>query len=349
MEMYQCKHEFVCGIDLHSKMMYVCIVDRELKVFFHKAIANNDTKKFKEVLKPYKRSIVIAAEACFPYYWLADFAENQNLDFQLGHPLYMKHIHGGKSKDDRIDSKKIACLTMKNFLPIAHTCSKEIRHPRDLMRRRLFFVQGASGLKTHVKIQGYQSNFQVSSQELNSSKRRNDIPLDFDNEDQRYSVAMNIRTIAHFSKETKEVVRYIRKRMNVINKKGVDLLKSVSGIGNIIAIIILLEIDTIDRFENVKHFVSYSRLVKCSHQSAGKNLGFGSSKIGNANLRYAFGEAAIHMAKNNPRAKEWVANLAKRVGKGKAMGALAHKIARAVFHILKTGEKFDINKFFSNP
>ena len=158
MEMYQCKHEFVCGIDLHSKMMYVCIVDRELKVLFHKAIANNDTKKFKEVLKPYKRSIIIAAEACFPYYWLADFAENQNLDFQLGHPLYMKHIHGGKSKNDRIDSNKIACLTMKNFLPIAHTCSKEIRHLRDLMRRRLFFVQGASGLKTHVKIQGYQSN-----------------------------------------------------------------------------------------------------------------------------------------------------------------------------------------------
>ena len=349
MEMYICKHEYVCGIDLHSKMMYVCIVDRELKVLFHKAIANNDTKKFKEILNPYQGKILIVAEACFPYYWLADFAENHYFDFQLGHPLYMKHIHGSKSKNDRIDSYKIACLTMKNYLPIAHTCSKEIRHLRDLMRRRLFFVQGASGLKTHVKIQGYQSNFQVSSQELNSTNKMNDIPMDFDNEDQRYSVAMNIRTIAHFSKETKEVVRFIRKRMNVINKTEVALLKSVCGIGNIIAIIILLEIDTIDRFENVKKFASYSRLVKCSHESAGKNLGFGSSKIGNANLRYAFGEAAIHMAKNNPRAKEWLANLAKRVGKGKAMGSLAHKIARAVFFMLKTKEKFDIDKFFSNP
>jgi hypothetical protein len=349
MDIYQCKHEYVCGIDLHSKMLYACIVDRALNVLVHEPIANKDTRKFLKILKPYKGKIVIAAEACFPYYWVADFAAENNFDFQLGHPLYMRFIHGTKSKDDPVDSNKISCLTMKNYLPMAHTCSKEIRHLRDLMRRRLFFVHESSGFQTHVKIQAYQSNFQILSKEFDSSESINEIPLAFENEDQRYSVAMNIRTISHFSKEIKAVIKYIRKRMKVINNEDFTLLSSIRGIGKIIALTILLEIDTINRFPDVGHFVSYSRLVKCSHESAGKKLGFGNTKIGNQYLRYAFGEAAVHMAKNNPRVKEWLENFAKRKGKGKAMGALAHKIARAVFHILKTKEKFDLDKFLSNP
>ena len=349
METYQCKHKFVCGIDLHSKMMYICIIDRSLNVLVHKSVANNDTKKFKEILKPYLGEIVIIAEACFPYYWVSDFAEENKIPFQLGHPFYMKLIHSGKTKDDIIDSEKIACLGMNNYLPMAHTCSKEIRHLRDLMRRRLFFVQECSGFQTHVKIQAYQSNFQILGKAFDSKHHINEIPLSFDDEDQRYSVAMNIRTISHFSKEIKAVIKYIRNRIKIINNDDFTLLYSIRGIGKIIALTILLEIDTIDRFKDVGHFASYSRLVKCSHQSAGKKLGFGNSKIGNGHLRYAFGEAAVHMAKNNPRVKVWLEKFTQKKGKGKAMGALAHKIARAVFHILKTKEKFDIDKFLSNP
>lgn len=107
------------------------------------------------------------------------------------------------------------------------------------------------------------------------------IPLAFENEDQCYSVEMNIRAISHFSNEIRDVIKYVRNRIKVINKQDFNLLKSVTGIGNIIALTILLEIDTIDRFKDVKHFASYSRLVKCSHISAGKKLGFGNSKIGN--------------------------------------------------------------------
>lgn len=349
MDRYICNHEYACGIDLHSKMMYVCIIDRELNVLYHKPIANNDTEKFKKILTPYLGKIVLLAEACFPYYWLADFAEELNIPLQLGHPLYMRFIHGGKAKDDLIDSEKISCLGMNNYLPIAHTCSKEIRHLRDLMRRRLFFVQACSGLQTHVKIQAYQSNFQMPKSAFDSIPKLNEIPLSFENEDQRYSVAMNIRTIAHFSKEIKDVIKFIRKRIKIINNQDFILLSSIRGIGKIIALTILLEIDTIERFKSVKNFVSYSRLVKFSHESAGKKLGFGNSKIGNPHLRYAFGEAAVHMAKNNPRVKEWLENFAKKNGKGIAMGALAHKIARAIFHVLKTKEKFDLDKFLSNP
>ena len=232
---------------------------------------------------------------------------------------------------------------------MAHTCSKLIRHLRDLMRRRLYFVQESSALKTHVKIQAYQSNFQILGDAFNTKLKMKEIPLAFENDDQRYSVEMNLRAIAHFSKEIRDVIKYVRKRTKAINNQDFTLLKSVKGIGNIIALTILLEIDTIDRFKDVNHFASYSRLVKCSHKSAGKKLGFGNSKIGNPHLRYAFGEAAVHMAKNNERVKEWLEKRAKKIGKGKALGALAHKIARAVFQILKTKEKFNLDKFLSNP
>ena len=125
-------------------------------------------------------------------------------------------------------------------------------------------------------------------------------------------------------------------------------LFSVSGqfpAGHTLALIILYETHDIRRFPRVQDFVSYSRLVKPSKESAGKHYGHSGSKIGNAHLKWAFSEAAVLMLREIPEVKKYKAKLQRKHGKGKALTILAHKIGRAVYYILKRNEAFDIDRF----
>jgi transposase len=107
----------------------------------------------------------------------------------------------------------------------------------------------------------------------------------------------------------------------------------------------LYEIHDINRFETVQQFASYCRLVKCSHESAGKKKGTGGAKIGNAHLKWAFSEAAMLFIRHNPPVKKLVENLAKKHGKKKALTILAHKLARAIYYMLKNNEPFNRERF----
>ena len=79
----------------------------------------------------------MAAECMFTWYWLADVCAAEGIPFVLGHALAMKAIHGGKAKNDRIDSHKIAVLLRGGMLPQAYVYPAAMRSTRDLIRRRL--------------------------------------------------------------------------------------------------------------------------------------------------------------------------------------------------------------------
>ena len=114
-------------------------------------------------------------------------------------------------------------------------------------------------------------------------------------------------------------------------------LRSVPGIGNVLALTILYEIHDVTRFDRVQEFASYARLVKCAHQSAGKKLGTGGAKMGNVHLKWAFSEAAVLFLRHTKDGKKILAGLTKKHGKGKALSILAHKIGRVVFYMLSIG------------
>jgi transposase len=122
-------------------------------------------------------------------------------------------------------------------------------------------------------------------------------------------------------------------------------LRSVPGIGRILALTILYEIHDVTRFDRVQEFASYARLVKCVHQSAGKKLGPGGAKMGNVHLKWAFSEAAVLFLRHATGGKKLLAGIQKKHGKGKALSILAHKIGRAVFYMRSRGTVFSMDKF----
>ena len=348
MNFYNPNKLFYCGIDLHARNIYICIMNKDREVLVHRQIKNNSTDLFLAILQPYKHDIVVGAESTFAWYWLADLCADNDIDFVLGHALYMKAIHGGKAKNDRIDSKKIALLLQGGMFPLAYVYPKGKRAMRDLLRRRLHFVRLRGELFAHIQIVNYQNNNSPLPRLGNNKSIRNDVPHLFEKETTRKIVEADLDLIKYYDEFIPKMEWHIFSKTTQLYQKELAILSSARGMGKIIALTILFEVDSIERFPSVQDFASYSRVVKCTHESAGKKYGTGGAKIGNPYLKYAFSEAACLMAKYNPGIKTYLQKMERKHGKGKGKVILAHKIARAVYFMLKRNTVFDINKFLNN-
>jgi hypothetical protein len=96
MHFYNQAHAFYCGVDLDARTMYVCILDHAGKIVLHKEVPA-DADAFLEAIAAFRDGLAVACECLFCWYWLADLCAQEHIAFVLGHALYMKAIHGGKS------------------------------------------------------------------------------------------------------------------------------------------------------------------------------------------------------------------------------------------------------------
>ena len=150
MRFYTQHHKYYCGVDLHARSMYLCIQDNSGTVLYHRNLPTT-RDAFSSAVAEYRDGLAVAVECIFSWYWLADLCTEMNVSFILGHALYMKAIHGGKTKNDKIDSEKIASLLRAKMLPMAYAYPQENRSTRDLLRRRMYFAHQQSELLAHIQ------------------------------------------------------------------------------------------------------------------------------------------------------------------------------------------------------
>ena len=160
-------------------------------------------------------------------------------------------------------------------------------------------------------------------------------------------IELDLDLIEHYDGLIRDLELYIVRRAKFHDSDTFYRLRSIPGVGKILAMTIFYEVHDIGRFPSVQHFASYSRLVKCSKESAGKKLGFSGSKIGNVHLKWAFSEAAVCFLGKCPDARKLVERLRRRYGKGKALSVLAHKLGRATYYMLARNKPFDMQRFFN--
>ena len=344
MKFYNHQHKYYCGIDLHARSLYVCILDSTGKQVKHRNIMARPEDLMKAIEK-FNDDLVIAVECMFTWYWVADFCEEHHIKFVLGHALYMKAIHGGKAKNDKIDSHKIATLLRGGMLPMAYVYPKKNRATRDLLRRRTHLMRKRAELMAHIVNLNSQYNLPEMALDLRQQKNRDSLKNHYSELSVQKSVDLDLSLIAFYDDHLSSIEWYIEKTTKITDYQNYMLLRSIPGVGLILALIILYEINDISRFKRVQDFASYARLVKCTKESGGKKLGTSGSKIGNAHLKWAFSEAAILFLRGNPEAQEYVEKLANKHGKAKALSILAHKLGRVVYIILKRRIAFDANKF----
>jgi transposase len=346
MKFYTGQHKFYCGVDLHARTMFLCVLDQRGYPLLERNI-KTDPETFLKSIAPYREDVVVAVECMFTWYWLSDLCSREKIPFILGHALYMKAIHGGKAKNDRIDANKIAVLLRGGMFPVAYVYPPKMRSTRDLLRRRMFLNRKRAALITHIKCTFAQYNLPEPEQKISRVAHRDGIAEQIPDPGASRNVQLDLDVLSFYDK----TLTALEQELTVIAKDhdpdAYFRLRTVPGIGKILSLVILYEIHDINRFPSVQDFASYCRLVKPAKESGGKRLGSGGAKIGNVHLKWAFSEAAVLFLRKNEAAKLYRAKLTKRHGKAKSLTILAHKIARAVYFILKRRTVFQAEAFFA--
>jgi transposase len=259
----------------------------------------------------------------------------------------MKAIHGGKAKNDKIDAQKIAVLLRGGMLPQAYIYPAEMRATRDLLRRRLPLTRKRAKLLAHVQNTNSQYNLPEIGQKLAYKANRDGVAERFPDPAVQKSVEVDLALIDSYDQLLSGVELTIVQTAKQHNAQTLYRLQSVPGIGKILSLVLLYEMHDITRFPRVEDFVSYGRLVKCAKESAGKRYGTSGAKIGHAYLTWAFSQAAILFLRNNPAGQKSLARLENHHGPSKALTVLAHKLARAVYYMVKRDTAFDMPKFLT--
>jgi transposase len=187
MRFYTKQHEFYCGIDLHAKTMYLCIINQEGDILLHRNM-RTDPEVFQRAIAPYRQDIVVAVECIFTWYWITDLCDKEHIPFVLGHALYMKAIHGGKAKNDKIDAHKIAALLRGGMMPMAYVYPPEMRSTRDLLRRRMHLTRKRAELLAHVQNTNHQYNLPDIGKRIAKKSNRVGVAERFNDESVRKNI-----------------------------------------------------------------------------------------------------------------------------------------------------------------
>ena len=270
MKYYTSTTEFNCGIDLHARQMYVCVMDRQGKKLVHTNVKDNDFAYFLKLIKPYQHSLTVCCECMFGWYWLADACQAAGLKFVLAHALYLKAIHGGKNKNDRIDSEKLTHLLRSNLIPPAYVYPAQKRPLRALLRQRIFYVWRRAELLARIH------SHQLAHNRIPAKQTRRvrdpweeqllaaeDHPL------RQLALKNDLAMIRHFDHQILQVEEELQRQTKQVSCREYALLQTVPGIGETLGLTLLYEIGEIERFPTVKDFLSYCRLVKGIVASAG--------------------------------------------------------------------------------
>jgi transposase len=336
--------ELYGGIDLHSNNSYLGIVNEENRVMYRER-HKNELPLILSALAPYKSELkAVAVESTFNWYWLVDGLLDAGYPVHLANPAAMKEYKGLKHKDDKKSALWLANLLRLKILPEGYIYPKEERPVRDLLRKRLHLVRHRTSHILSIK--------NILSRNLGSTIKSDDIKTltakDVErlirDECHRLAITASLSTVHHLTGQVHEIEKVILGRVRLRDEfKG---LLVIPGIGTALGLTIMLEVGNIRRFAEVGNYASYCRCVTSIRTSNDKKTGEGNRKNGNKYLLWAYIEAA-HMAKRYcPAIRRYYDKKAARTNDIVAIKAVAHKLARASYYVLRDQAVFDEKRLF---
>jgi transposase len=307
---------YYTGIDLHKLTSYLTTVDSKGNIIKQENIKNVD-HNFVQYFKSMRGKHITTVESTMTWYWLNDLLTSLKIPLVLAHAKYVKAIAYAKVKTDKVDSHILAQLLRMNYIPEAHKITGEKRVLRDALRARLKIVQRHTSVTNSMHLLLAKYNLTEPNQ-LNGIAK-----YQFDQ-------------LAEVESLLKEQILDLEKQLypSLIPNEDIQRLLWVPGIGKMNAFNILLEVDDINRFADVKNFFSYCRLVPSARNSGGKSKQR-SSKDGNKYLKVVFSDAAVHAIHYYPVIKKYHSSLLRKKNKQVAKAIIAKEIAKIVYHVLK--------------
>jgi transposase len=334
------------GIDLHSSNSYLAIVDETGKRVF-KEKSPNDMAAILRALEPYRNELAgIVVESTYNWYWLVDGLMAEGYAVHLANPSAIQKYSGLKHADDKHDAFWLAEMLRLDILPTGYIYPKDERPIRDLLRKRSHLVSLRSSLL--ISLQNIITRNCGMTMKTNDIKRLRENrvhPLLADNEDLALAGQVSKDSIDFLTRQIRTIETFIEKKLELTD--AYKNLVSIPGIGKILGLTIMLETGPIDRFEKVGNYASYCRVVSSQWTSNGKSKGKGNKKNGNKYLSWAFSEAAELSRRYDDKARAYYNRKLRKTNFMVAHSALAHKLARAAYYIMRDQVAFMPEKIFT--
>lgn len=327
------------GIDLHSSNNFIGIINQKDERLHCRRHVNNLETVLK-VLRKYRKSLQgVVVESTYNWYWLVDGLMDHGFKVHLANPAAIQQYKGLKNRDDKWDAFWLAHLLRLGILAQGYIYPKQKRSIRDMFRRRTMFVKQRT---TQI----------LSLQSMIARNRGADysasVIVRFGNDDikEMFDCPHLVSTALH----QMETIRFLEKRIKAIETeveteieidKAYEKLLTIPGIGRILAMAIMLEVGDIRRFEHVGNYSSYCRCVKALSTSNGKKKGNNNRKNGNRYLAWAYVEAANHNKRSCPQARKFVERKTAEKNYTVAIKALANKLSKASYFIMRDQTTFD--------
>jgi transposase len=333
------------GIDLHSNNSVVVITDEEDRVVYQKRLPN-DPEVIEAALAPHREEAVgVVVESTYNWYWLIDGLMDRGYQVHLAHTTAIKKYEGLKYSGDFADAAYLAQLLRLGLLPEGYIYPREQRAARDLARKRMQLVRQCTAQVLAIEgILMRQTGARKSSNAIKrlSAEQVEELALV---PDAALAVQAN-RAVSEVLQQQIEVLEQrLKERVSLSPEHR--LLRTVPGIGEVLATVIMLEAGPVARFAEVGNFASYCRCVDTQRESNGKKKGEGNGKNGNKYLAWAFVEAANFALRYCPQAKSFYERKKRKTNGVVAIKALAHKLARACYHMLREQKPFEVNRCFT--
>jgi transposase len=334
------------AFDLHSSNSYLGIVEENGKRTFKRRL-RNEPGMIRETLRPFKTDIVgIAVESTYNWYWLVDFLMEEGYRVHLANPSGIQQYSGLKHGDDEDDAFWLAEMLRLKILPEGYIYPKEQRPLRDLLRKRGHLVRLRTSLILSLQnILARNVGGKIKTNAIKALRKDRVTPLLAGNNDICLAGRVSKDAIDSLTRQIRAIEVVVEKRIDL--RKPYDLLLSMPGVGRVLALTIMMETGPIDRFAKVGNYVSYCRKVPAGRFSNDKKKGNGNRKNGNKYLSWAYAEASELARRFDSEARTYYDRKQRRTNAPIAHSALAHKLARAAYHIMRDEVPFMPEKAFA--
>ncbi len=332
--------EVYAALDLHASNSYLAVVEREGKRVFNRRLVN-DSAVLLNALEPYKEGMQgIAVESTFNWYWVVDAMMEAGYRVHLANPTAIQKYSGMKHYDDNSDAFWLAEMLRLGILPEGYIYPREERPVRDLLRKRMHLVKLRTSLINSLQnILARSMGVKIGAAKI--KQLTNDLvsPLLEQDENLALTGQVSKQSIDFLTRQIKKVEKKVQGKIEL--KKEYACLTTISGVGVILSLTIMLETGPISRFQAAGNYASYCRKVPTRWTSNGKSKGTGNKKNGNKYLAWAFSEASELARRFDPAIRAWFDRKVSRTNRMCAHAALGHKLARAAYYIMRDQVPFD--------
>lgn len=334
------------AIDLHSNNNVLVILNEEDHVVYEKRLAN-DLDLIVSQLAPYESDIeAVALESTYNWYWLGDGLMAAGYEVKLVNTVEVKTYDGLKYSGDEHDARHLAHLLRLGLLPTGHIYPKGERAVRDLLRKRGHLVQGrTSQILSIENLVIRNSGRRIKTASVRAMDEQTASELCGGDWALTKAIMASQGVLKSFDTAIKGIERAVLAQARL--KPEFKRLLGVDGIGEILAMTIMYETGNVERFAKAGNFASYARCVESGRWSNGKKKGEGNRKNGNKYLAWAFIEAAHAAIRYNERVKRFYQRKKARTNGIVAIKAVAHKLARASYRVLRDGTNFEVERAFA--